>query len=167
MISSNVDQILKELQEYHKDTVRRLENMVQGFAYLISKEAIANTPIGNANPDDPESFFKLYKIRQGRTGLDPVEGFARGSWQVNTSGQFSIQELYTVNSGSTALALIKTNLESYKLGQTLYIGNKGFYIRQLENNYSNQTNEMGIMQPTLDSIMQTYQVDLQRLFNEG
>lgn len=162
MISSNVDQILKELQEYHKDTVRRLENMVQGFAYLISKEAIANTPIGNS-----EEFFKLYQLRQGRLGLKPEEGFARGSWQVNTDGQFSIQEFYTVNSGSTALALIKTNLESYKLGQTLYIGNKGFYIRQLENNYSSQTNEMGIMQPTLDSIMQTYQVDLQRLFKEG
>ena len=162
MISSNVDQILKELQEYHKDTVRRLENMVQGFAYTISKEAIANTPIG-----DSEEFFKLYQLRQGRLGLQPTEGFARGSWQVNTSGEFSIQELYTVNSGSTALALIKTNLESYKLGQTLYIGNKGFYIRQLENNYSGQTNEMGIMQPTMDSIMQTYQVDLQRLFKEG
>lgn len=165
MISSNVDKILKELQDYHKDTVRRLENMVQGFAYIISKEAIANTPIGNADPED--GYFKLYQLRQGRTGLQPVEGFARGSWQVNTSGQFSVQELYTVNSGSTALALIKTNLESYKLGQTLYIGNKGFYIRQLENNYSDQTNELGIMKPTLDSIMQTHRVDLQRLFNEG
>ena len=90
MISSNVDQILKELQEYHKDTVRRLENMVQGFAYIISKEAIANTPIG-----DSEEFFNLYQLRQGRLGLQPTEGFARGSWQVNTSGEFSIQELYT------------------------------------------------------------------------
>ena len=162
MISADVSKVLEELKAYHQDTIRRMENMVRGFAYIISKTAIENTPLGNS-----EEYFKLYELRQGRIGLEPKEGFARGSWQVNTSGQFSIQELYTVNSGSTALALIKTNLENYKLGQTLYIGNKGFYIRQLENNYSNQTNEMGIMQPTLDSIMQTYQVDLQRLFKEG
>lgn len=167
MISSNVDQILKELQDYHKDTVRRLENMVQGFAYTIAKTAISNTPLGNAAPEDPGGYFELYKLRQNRIGLKAEEGFARGSWQVNTDGQFSVQQIYGATSGSETLALIKTNLESYKLGQTLYIGNKGFYIRQLENNYSDQTNELGIMQPTLDSIMQTHRVDLQRLFNEG
>ena len=40
-------------------------------------------------------------------------------------------------------------------------------VRLLENNYSSQTNNLGIMQPTLDSIIQTYQVDLVRLFREG
>ena len=99
--------------------------------------------------------------------LEPIEGFAKGSWQVNTSGQFSIQVIYGVNSGSEALSLIKTDLDSYKLGDTLYIGNTGFYIDMLENNYSSQTQGVGIMQPTLDSIMQTYKVDLPRLFREG
>lgn len=162
MISANVDQILKELQEYHKETVRRLEHMVTGFAYTISQEAIANTPIGDA-----KQFAKLYEYRQGRLGLQPKEGFARGSWQVNSSGEFSIQELYSVTSGNQALVLIKTNLENYKLGETLYIGNTGYYIKQLENNYSQQTEGLGIMQPTINSIMQTYQVDLVRLFNEN
>ena len=66
-----------------------------------------------------------------------------------------------------ALNLIKANLGSYKLGDTLYIGNTGYYIRLLENNSSKQTNKLGIMQPTLDSITQTYKVDLPRLFLEG
>lgn len=159
MISVDVSQVIKELQEYHQDTVRRLEKMVTGFAYIISKTAIANTPLGDA-----EEYFKLYELRQKRIGLEPTEGFARGSWQVNTSGEFSVQLVY---SGSEALSLIKTDLGSYKLGDTLYIGNRGFYIRELENNYSDQTQGMGIMQPTLDSIMQTYKVDLVRLFKEG
>lgn len=162
MISVDVSKVLEELRAYHQDTVRRLENMVRGFSYIISKTAIENTPLGSA-----EEFFKLYERRQNTLGLDPVEGFARGSWQVNTTGQFSMQAIYGANSGSEALTLIKTDLESYKLGDTVYVGNKGFYIRLLENNYSSQTNNLGIMQPTLDSIMQTYQVDLVRLFREG
>ena len=159
MISADVAKVLEELKAYHADTIRRMENMVRGFSYIISKTAIENTPIGDA-----EQYIKLYELRQGRTGLEPVEGFARGSWQVNTTGQFSIQQVY---SAGEALNLIKADLGSYKLGDTLYIGNTGYYIRLLENNYSDQTNELGIMQPTLDSIMRTYQVDLPRLFREG
>ena len=162
MISADVAKVLEELKAYHADTVRRMENMVRGFAYTISKTAIENTPIGDA-----EQYIKLYELRQGRTGLEPVEGFARGSWQVNTTGQFSMQAIYGVDSGGQSLALVKADLGSYKLGDTVFVGNKGFYIRLLENNYSSQTNELGIMQPTLDSIMRTYQVDLPRLFREG
>lgn len=162
MISADVAKVLEELKAYHQDTIRRMENMVRGFSYIISKTAIENTPRGDA-----ETFFKLYEQRKKRIRLEPIEGFAKGSWQVNTSGQFSIQAIYGVNSGSEALSLIKTDLDSYKLGDTLYIGNTGFYIDMLENNYSSQTQGMGIMQPTLDSIMQTYKVDLPRLYKEG
>ena len=162
MISADVSKVLEELKAYHADTIRRMENMVRGFAYIISKTAIENTPLGNS-----EEYFKLYELRQGRTGLEPTEGFARGSWQVNTTGQFSMQAIYGVDSGGQALALVKADLGSYKLGDTVFVGNKGFYIRLLENNYSSQTNELGIMQPTLDSIMRTYQVDLPRLFRGG
>ena len=162
MISVDVAKVLEELKAYHADTIRRMENMVRGFAYTISKTAIENTPLGDA-----EQYIRLYEMRQRRIGLDPIEGFAKGSWQVNTTGQFSIQAIYGVNSGSEALTLVKADLASYKLGDTVFVGNKGFYINLLENNYSSQTNNLGIMQPTLDSIMQTYKVDLPRLFREG
>lgn len=162
MISADVSKVIEELKAYHQDTIRRMENMVRGFSYIISKTAIENTPLGNA-----DEYFKLYEMRQNRLGLEPTEGFARGSWQVNTSGQFSMQAIYGVNSGSEALSLVKADLASYRLGDSVYIGNKGFYIKLLENNYSPQTNNLGIMQPTLDSIMQTYKVDLPRLFREG
>jgi ATP-dependent exoDNAse (exonuclease V) beta subunit len=48
MISADVAKVLEELKAYHADTVRRLENMVKGFSYIISKTAIENTPLGNA-----------------------------------------------------------------------------------------------------------------------
>ena len=160
MISADVSKVLEELKAYHADTIRRMENMVRGFAYIISKTAIENTPIGDA-----EEYFDLYQRRlTDGSGLKPEAGWARGSWQVNETGQFSIQQVY---SAGEALNLIKAGLGSYKLGDTLYIGNTGYYIRLLENNSSKQTNKLGIMQPTLKSIMQTYQVDLPRLFREG
>ena len=160
MISTDVSKVLEELKAYHADTVRRLENMVRGFSYIISQTAISNTPIG-----DLSKHFELYQRRlTDGSGLKPEPGWAKGSWQVNESGQFSIQQVY---SAGESLSLIKTSLGSYKLGDTLYIGNTGFYIRMLEKNHSPQTQGLGIMQPTLDSIMQTYKVDLPRLFQEG
>ena len=160
MISADVAKVLEELKAYHADTIRRMENMVRGFAYTISKTAIENTPIGDA-----KEYFDLYQRRlTDGSGLKPEAGWAKGSWQVNETGQFSIQQVY---SAGEALNLIKAGLGSYKLGDTLYIGNTGYYIRLLENNSSKQTNNLGIMQPTLDSIMQTYKVDLPRLFLEG
>ena len=160
MISADVSKVLEELKAYHQDTIRRMENMVRGFSYIISKTAIENTPIGDA-----KEYFDLYQRRlTDGSGLKPEAGWAKGSWQVNETGQFSIQQVY---SAGEALNLIKADLGSYKLGDTLYIGNTGYYIRLLENNYSDQTNNLGIVQPTLDSIMQTYKVDLPRLFLEG
>ena len=160
MISADVSKVIEELKAYHQDTIRRMENMVRGFSYIISKTAIENTPIGDA-----EEYFDLYQRRlTDGSGLKPEAGWARGSWQVNETGQLSIQQVY---SAGEALTLIKADLGSYKLGDTLYIGNTGYYIRLLENNSSKQTNNLGIMQPTLDSIMQTYKVDLPRLYKEG
>ncbi len=162
MISVDASTVMKELEEYLKETTRKLEHMVRGFAYQISQTAIENTPLGDAN-----KYFELYQSREEYAGLEPVEGFARGSWQVSKTGQFVFQEYYTANSGDKALSLIKTSLGLYKLGQNLYIGNNAYYIDSLENGSSKEKAPLGIMQPTVDNILKSYQVDLKRLYNEG
>ena len=159
MISVDASTVMKELEEYLKETTRKLEHMVREFAYQISETAIRNTPLGDAN-----KYFELY---QSREELEPVEGFARGSWQVSKTGQFVFQEYYTASSGDKALSLIKTSLGLYKLGQNLYIGNNAYYIDSLENGSSKEQAPLGIMQPTVDNILKSYQVDLKRLYNEG
>ncbi len=164
MITVDISKVLEELKKYHEDVERKLKYMVGQFSYLISSEAIKNTPLGNAAPTDQGGNLPWYLRRETTLGLQPVAGFAQGSWQVNTSGQFNIQETY---SGSEALSLIRGSISNYRLGQTVYIGNTGYYIQQLENNYSEQTQGMGIMEPTIDAITATYQVDLKRLFDEG
>lgn len=164
MITVDISKVLEELKKYHEDVERKLKYMVIQFSYLISSEAIKNTPLGNAAPKEQGGNLPWYLRREDITGLQPIEGFAQGSWQVNTSGTFNIQEIY---SGGEALSLIRGSISNYQLGQTVYIGNSAYYFRALENNYSEQTQGLGIVKPTLDAITSTYQVDLKRLFDEG
>ena len=164
MITVDITKVLQELQQYKEEVDRKLKYMVVQFSYLISSEAIRNTPLGNAAPKEQGGNLPWYLRREDITGLQPIEGFAQGSWQVNTSGQFNVQEIY---SGGEALSLIRGSISNYQLGQTVYIGNSAYYFRALENNYSEQTQGLGIVKPTLDAITSTYQVDLKRLFDEG
>lgn len=161
MITVNVDEVIKSLMAYKAEVDRKLTYMVKGFAYEITRTAISNTPIGDA-----AAHMALYLRRERLLGLQPEEGFAQGSWQVSTDGVFNVQEYYGTSSGGEALSLVKTSLNAYQLGQTLYIGNKGYYIRNLEGGSSNQA-PLGIMKPTTDHIVSTLQADLVRLYNQG
>lgn len=161
MIQVDTTKFLEDLEKYKKEVQRKLEYVVTQFSYHIADVAIGNTPLG-----DLEKYLSLYQKRQRRLGLEVEVGFARGSWQVSSTGQFKVQELYTVNSGSMALNLIKTDLADYKLGQDVYIGNKGFYIKALENGYSKQA-PLGIMKPTLETILASYKSDIKSLYESG
>lgn len=158
MISANFAEVRRALEAYKKEVDRKLTYMVRAFAYSVTETAIGNTPLGDA-----EKYIGLYERRQMSLGLEPKEGFAKGSWQISADQNLDIQATY---SGSAALGLVKTSLSSYKLGSDLYIGNKGYYIGKLDNGYSDQAPD-GITKPTTDHIFTVLQTDLVRLFNEG
>jgi hypothetical protein len=161
MVSADTDKLLKELQEFYKETVRRMENMVRGFSYEIAVTAIQNTPLG-----DSVLYRELYMSRQAP--LPQVEGLARGGWQVSNDGTLEFQSaLYGRDSGSAAASAAKIHLMNYKLGEVVLIGNKGPYIAMLEDNYSDQTAGQGIMQPTISSIMAVQQASLLRHYQQG
>ena len=134
----------------------RLKSMVVGFSYEFILVAIDKTPLG-----DSDQYADLYKARQIRYGLLPVEGFAQGSWQIDYDSNILPQEVY---SGSEAAFGAKTNLMNYNLGQKVYIANKGPYIVDLENGYSGQA-EAGITKPTIDHVMSSYKIDLKRYYS--
>lgn len=158
MISANFAEVKKSLEKYKAEVDRKLTYMVRMFAYRVTETAIGNTPLGDA-----EKYAGLYALREKSLGLDPRAGFAQGSWQVSSSNNFELQETY---SGDTALGLVKTSLAGYKLGNNLYIGNKGYYIQRLEAGSSKQA-PLGISKPTTDHIFSVLQTDLVRLFREG
>ena len=162
MITSNSTAFAKSFEAVQKQIEQKLKNVVRGFAYKVTYEAIQNTPLGNS-----EQYFKMYERRQTLLGLNPEEGFARGSWQANQSGQFTIQSIYGVSSGSEAYSVVKTSLGNITLGETVYIGFRCPYIKLLEANHSPQTDNLGIMKPTQAAVMASYAIDIKKLYQEG
>lgn len=162
MITVDSTALVKDLQAAYLEIVRRMENMVRGFAYEVALTAINQTPIG-----DSEAYRKLYLRREKTYGLAPIEGLAKGGWQVSLDGSLDFQQLYGQASGNTAASAARIGMMNYSLGQTVLIGNTGPYIGLLEQNYSLQTNGEGIMKPTLDSIMAVHRVELLKYYKQG
>lgn len=162
MITCDTSALEKQLAEFHKEAIRKLEGMVRQFSYTISFTAIDNTALGDA-----DLYLDAYIERLAVTGLQPIEGFARGSWQVTLDDNNpDMQELYGEGSGKTAEAAIKIHLLNYQLGQDVYISNVGPYIRTIE--YSDWSKHQGrIVQPTLNSVMRTYQLHLDDYYKKA
>lgn len=167
MLTANFAEVAASLRKAKEEIDRRLENMVKKFAYHVVLVAVENTPYGSL-----EKYFEYYQRRTTDPswqsyGLNPEPGFARGSWQANTTGSFAFQENYGSNSGDVAANTVMPSLVGYKLGQAIYISNVGPYIQSLENGASKEQAPMGIMQPTIDQIINVLQADLVRFYKEG
>jgi hypothetical protein len=166
-ITCNTAALEESLKAFHKEAVAGMERMVRKLSYTISFTAIDNTPIGDSalhrswydrRTNDPS--FQSF-------GLNPIEGFARGSWRASTDGTYEMQSIYGKESGQQAEYKIRMDLADYKLGETVMISNFGPYIKSLENNYSSQTRGQGIVSPTVDSVMRTYQYSLDDYYKQS
>jgi hypothetical protein len=155
MISCDTKPLEQSLKKFHEEAVKKMEGMVRKFSYIVSWTAMDNTPLG-----DSVKYESLYEYRYRTIGLEPIEGFAKGSWRVSMDGSVAMQELYGVNSDEMAASLIQADLISYKIGETVLISNTGPYILELENNYTKYNKNQPIVQPTLESIYRTYQLNL-------
>lgn len=157
MITTNASDIAKEIEAYAQDVERRLQNMVKGFVEELAVTAIDATPLG-----DSEKYQKLYQMRYNRSGLQPIEGLAQGAWTAVTNPSIPFVENYGKGSGSDAKQSVESGLMSFKLGQTVYLGNSTPYITQLENGYSSQAPE-GISK----IVMAVFKPDLVRYYQGG
>lgn len=152
MITMDSSNAVKQLEAFEKEMIKRLENMVQGFATEVGERAVDNTPLGDA-----VKFADLYARRFRTLGLEPIEGFAQGSWRYANNSTDQQQDYY---SGDWAKGDIAADAESYKLGDDFYIINSGPYIRLL--------NSKGfITEPTINQVEAVYRSDLQRYYKEG
>lgn len=160
MITVETKQTVEDLKNLEVDMKRRFERMIGMFASDIADMAISNTPIGD---DDTEKSVLQYLARQKSTGLDPMPGFAQGSWQVSFSTQIFQKAIYDAQTASDNASMQSKN---YQLGDLLYIGNKGPYIGLLEKNFSDKTMGMGILKPTIAAIEAVYKTDLVRYYQQ-
>lgn len=162
IVDSNSSKLLQSFREFQKVLERKLNHVVREFSYIITEEAIAKTPLGNA-----EEFMDRYIARQQAIGINPQEGYARGSWQVQPSQSFTLQTIYGANSGVQALSVVKSQLSGITFKDDIYIGNRGYYIGLLQDNYSSQTEHLGIMKPTLEAVMQVYKISIKSIYDKG
>lgn len=164
-VTSNIDDLAKQLEDLKLDVENRLKGMVQKFSFNIADAAVGFTPLG-----DESLYPSLYEQRQQIWGLKPEKGYARGSWQVSLDGTLDKQELYGVGSGDTALGAVNTHLRNYKLGEDIIIGNPAHYIGNLEGLYgppSSRQAPQGIMKPATDKIINIYAIRLDDYYNAG
>jgi hypothetical protein len=154
-VSCDTSKLEENLKKFHEEAVRKMQGMVQKFSHIVAWTAIDNTPIG-----DSLKWEDLYQKRYDEIGLEPIEGFAKGSWRVSMDGTLEMQTLYGQDSDEMAASLIKQDLSQYKLGETVMISNFGPYIVELEKNFTRYNKQQPIMQPTLESVYRTYQLSL-------
>lgn len=154
-ITCDTSQLEQSLKKFHEEAVRKMEGMVRKFSHIVAWTAIDNTPLGDSVRWEP-----LYLLRQKNIGLEPIEGFARGSWRVSTDGTLEMQTLYGQDSDEMAASLIQSDLMTYKLGETVMISNFGPYILELEKNFDRYNKQQPIIAPTMESVYRTYQLSL-------
>lgn len=154
-ITCDTSKLEKSLKLFHEEAVRKMQGMVQKFSYIVAWTAIDNTPLG-----DSLKWEDLYDLRKRTIGLEPIEGFAKGSWRVSMDGTLEMQTLYGQDSDEMAASIIKQDLNQYKLGETVMISNFGPYIVELEKNFTRYNKQQPIIQPTMESIYRTYQLSL-------
>jgi len=166
MITANVDELLKSLELYHADAVRRLENMVSGFAYEFVLAAGLKTPVGDAESlESVAAYARLYKRRNETFGIPEDVGYHAGSWQFSPNGTLEFSTMIVSPQGAADDARYEAQA-TYALGKTFYIGANTPGMVALENNYSAQTDGQGIYKPSLDLVMSTYAINMVKYYKE-
>ena len=166
-VSFDATKLLESLKKAEQEITRKLEQMIRGFSYAVVTTATENTPMG-----DYMLFSDLYDLRKtdpsnSAYGLRSYHGFARGSWNIDFHGELKIVENYGSFSGAKATDQAKQSLLQYTLGDSVMISNQGPYIMKLENNHSKQTNQEGIMQPTMETVMSVLKFNLANYYNQS
>lgn len=169
-VTCNTDALLASLKKLEEEVAQKLKTMVETFVYNIAWQAIENTPFGNA-----EANKRYYYSNLRLKWFMPIEGSAKGGWTVSMNTPTRV--LVPLRADSEAAINTKEDADrdskAYKLGDTVYIMNSVPYVAtegftspnfgSLEGGYSRQAPQ-GIMKPTVDSIINIYQLKLDEYY---
>ncbi len=174
MLTSNADDIAKQLQEHAKKVRLKLENMVQGFASEVAGAASANTPVGNAgdlewglnNSNGSASTYADLYLRRSESPyfIEAEVGFHSGAWRYSENQNLVFDPNIYPEEQVTADTL-KEARANYRLGNTFYIGAVGPGYGELQKGSSMQAPD-GITKPTIQQIQVTYSADLKRYYDQ-
>lgn len=183
MLTSNIDDVIKDLQQKIEMIERKLTVMVKSFIYNVTVKAIDITPYGSSeyvNADGEIIENTLYNLKARETYfLYPRPGHAKGGW-LYSFGYLPGKKPVGYPADSSDAMDIKADRErdlaDYKLGQAVYLFNavpyvatEGFtkpYMRSLENGYSQQAPN-GITAPLEEAISGFYSHNLVNYYKEA
>lgn len=155
MITSNAEQIAKELKQYHADVVRRLEAMVIGVATEAHQILSESSPLG-----DSIVYKSWYERRQLQYGWKPFEGMTQGGWKFSYSNIPIFQEVHSTEESSM---IFKQDISDYRLGKVFYIGNAVPYAP-----YLNQSvRYFGFYEKAVDKVLGIYMINAEKYYKQG
>ena len=175
MLEFDTTALLASLTKAHEDAVKRMKNMVEGFAYEFILTVSSKTPIGDATSlglgesgvmQPYATYYDLYSARADKYGIDITPGYHKGAWQFSSDGSFQFSPDINPVYDSADSAMNRAE-DSYRLGSTFYIGSNTPGMVFLEGNSSEQTNGMGIIQPTIDDVTSAFAINAQRYYQMG
>lgn len=158
-ITSNAAAVADQVENIKKQIEYKLKAMVVSFANQVVSQAITYTPIG-----DETQYPALYQRRLEQYNLQPIRGFAKGSWRFSKTDSKAVQEFYTTAAGDYAKAEFATEMHSgYALGDSFYILNTGPYIRYVQG----YVVAGGVVAATLKDIRSIYQYSFKQAFDSA
>ena len=175
MIKVGYQDTLNDLRKFQEEVERKLKNMIAGFAYEVTLIASANTPEGNEadllagkfgkGSPAQRKYYQFYESRKEDYGIDTETGFHKGAWFYSESLSKALDS--AIRPGEHAASdAYGDALQSYRLGDRFYILGVGPAFTSLEKGKSTQA-PGGIIGPSMNQIMQTYQINLQKYYREG
>jgi len=172
-ITCNYSELEDSLKKFHEEAVRKMQGMVIMFSYMVTFEAIENTPYGNSS-----KYPQFYNNEFRTFWLEPKEGSAKGGWilTMNLPSNVLSPERASSSEAKNTKDAAFSSASSYKLGDMVYIVNSVPYVSSegftennfgsLEGGYSQQAPQ-GIMRPTIDMITSYYQIRLDYYYKES
>jgi hypothetical protein len=166
-VSTNIDKLQKSLDQFVVDNERKLRKVVINFAVQLAENAINQTPIGS---DESirinDKYRSLYEQRANLTGLPTEAGYHRGSWMYSED---EFEDFFPfITEPADALGNVDSDARSmYNLGDSFNIKSVGPAIVQLENNYSEQTQGQGIVNPTFAAVESAFSIDSKQNYDNG
>lgn len=175
MIKVSYQDTLNDLKKFQDEVKRKLSNMVAGFAYEVSVIASSNTPEGSEGDllaglsgygtKGQMKYAGAYQTRQKEYGIETSTGFHKGAWYYSKQGTLPFNPV--IQTGQDAANNNYNDaLGSYQIGESFYIVGIGPGFEALNDGSSLQAPD-GILQPSMDQILQTYQINLQKYYREG
>lgn len=175
-VTCDTSKLEQSLKKFHEEAIRKMQGMVQIFAYKVTVEAVDNTPFG-----DYDKYIALYNNAYRLKVLPPAAGSAKGGWTISFDAPTRI--IFPERAQDDGAQNIKDNAkaesQNYKLGEDVYIMNSVRYVasdgwpyetyrngnpvRSLESGASDQA-PYGIMEPTLHAIYGIYASSLNEYY---